>query len=57
MTVCQFRHVHTLMFESRASHVVDSLGVAHVLTDKRRTGREESLYANRRETVPRVINS
>jgi len=57
VTVCQFRHVHTLMFESRASHVVDSLGVAHVLTDKRRTGREESLYANRRETVPRVINS
>jgi hypothetical protein len=35
VTVCHFHHVHTLMFESRASHVIDSLEVAHVLTDIR----------------------
>jgi hypothetical protein len=33
--VCQFLHVHKLMFESRASHAIDSLGVARVLIDIR----------------------
>jgi len=37
VTVCQFRHARTMMFESRASHVIDSLGTVHVLTSTRKT--------------------
>ena len=37
MTVCPFGHVQTLMFEFRASLVIDSLGVEHVMTSTRRT--------------------
>jgi hypothetical protein len=44
---CQFLHVHTMMFESRASHVIDSLGVAHVLTIIRRIRQEKRLYVKR----------
>ena len=42
--------------ESRASHVMDSLGVAHVLTNTRRTSWEQSLYVNRTESVPCVTD-
>jgi len=34
-TVCQFRHIRTMMSESRASCVIDSLGAVHVLTSTR----------------------
>jgi hypothetical protein len=55
VTVCQFRNFHTPMSKSRVSHVIDSLGVAHVLKNTRQTSWEESLYVNRSETVPYVI--
>jgi hypothetical protein len=56
VTVCQFLHFHTLMFESRASHVIDSRGVAQVLTDKtNKLGKRQ--FVKRRENVPYVLNS
>jgi hypothetical protein len=32
--VCQFHHVHIPMFESSASHAIDTLGVLHVSINK-----------------------
>jgi hypothetical protein len=49
VTLCEFLHVQKLMFESFASHVIDSLGIAHVLIKKRPC-------VKIRETVPYVKN-
>jgi len=37
VTVFQFRHALTMIFESRASHVIDSLGTVHVFTSTKKT--------------------
>jgi hypothetical protein len=55
--VCQFSNVHTMMVESRASRVIDSSGVAHILTNIKRTRWEIRLLVQKRETVLYTINS
>ena len=59
MTVCPFRHVRTLMFESRASLVVDSLGVKHSSISTTQTSYEESLCEQKRncDVCDRFITS